>query len=333
MDLWTQLEFLGKGLSGFETFAGFKASFGKWKTIDVGARGVEKLTGLRNVPLLQERLVRLTFAITKKEAGLRLPDKVHDFHEVEMTAHQRDMYERVKSELLVEMQDKLTGDVDALAVHHILTRLLRLQQVTGGHITWDPVVDEEGNVVRAKRVERIVKPNPKVEAVVEMLEDPDRDPLAKTIVWCHFVPEIELLSEVLEARGHQHVTYYGAISHKIRERREESFNHDPATRVMVCNAQTAGEGLNLLGYDWEEKSPQLDTYVDHAIFFSCNWSALDRKQAEDRSHRRGMKMPVRYTDLVVPSTIDDQIRAKVRLKKEMADETLNIESVLREVLA
>ena len=331
LDLWTQLEFLGDGLSGFQSWKKFRTFHGVFE--ERGQHGVERLVGVQNIPLLKERLSRITFQITKAEAGLKLPDKVYDLWEVQMTEYQSELYDRVATQLAIEIEDRLKGGINNLTVENILTSLLRLAQITSGHIAWDPRVDPDtGDVLAPRRTEQVCSPNPKVEAVVEMLQDEERDPNGKTIVWAVFVEDIKAISRRLIEAGIQHVTYFGQVSQDNRDKALASFNGDPACRVMVCNPQTAAEGLNLVGYDWWEKEPKLETYTDHEIFFSQNWSAILRSQAEDRAHRRGTRMPVRITDLVVPNTVDEEIRKRVRGKQAVASMTLDIRGILAAVL-
>lgn len=332
-DLWAQLEAMGQGLSGFETYQGFKTFHGQFRNSAQG-HGIEKLVAIQNVPLLQERLARISFSMTKEEAGLKLPEKVYDFWEVTMTKQQAELYDRVANELRVEIEEQLADNPSSITVENVLVRLLRLAQITSGHVGFDPLVDEDtGEIKVARRTEQISWPNPKVEAVVQMLTDEERDPLGKTLIWCNFIPDIVAISKRLQELGIDHVTYYGGVSQDQREERERRFNWDPSCKVMVCNPQTAGEALNLVGYDWNNPdSPQEKTYTDHEIFFSCNWSALQRDQAEDRGHRRGMRAPnLRITDLIVPNTIDEEIRTRLRAKKDMARLVMDIREVLRAV--
>lgn len=333
MDLWTQLEACGRGLSGFESFEEFRKFHGNWVSVDGQVFGVEKLTALKNVPLLQERLARLTFAITKKEAGLQLPEKVYDFWEVKMTKRQAEVYEAVSTQLRAEIEDRLSDSADTVTVENILTQLLRLAQITSGHVGLDRKLDQlTGETLKERRTEQISWPNPKVEAVIEMLTAEDRDPLGKTIVWSCFVPDIKALEKRLTEAGIGHALYYGGVKQSDRDEMVRRFNWDPDCKVIVCNPQSASEALNLLGYDWDNPAgPQQKTYTDHEIFFACNWSSLMRDQAEDRAHRRGTRTQVRITDLVVPGTIDEEIRARVRQKKQMADLVLDIRAILRAV--
>lgn len=330
MDLWSQLEFLGDGCSGFQDYKTFKSFHGKWVkgSASDGRQGIEKLVGLKNIPLLQERLTRLSVQISKAEAGLNLPDKVYEIREVEMTKKQADIYKKIATELAIEIENKLTGDVNQMVIQNILTQLLRLAQITSGHIVWDEVRDPEGEeILSPRKVEQIDKQNPKVEAVLDMLKE-EEDKNSKFIIWCSFVPDIKILSQVLELNEVRHECYYGGTPQSKRDNIVESFNKDPELRVLVCNPQTAGEGLNLLGYDYENPDNS-STYTGHEIFFSQNWSAILRGQAEDRAHRRGTRMPVTITDLQVPGTIDEEIRERVNSKREMSTTVLDVTEILQ----
>jgi superfamily II DNA or RNA helicase len=331
MDLWSQLEFLREGASGFANFKKFREFHGVWERVSHAAQGVSKLIGLKHIPLLQERLAKLSFSVTKDEAGLNLPDKVRSIVEVEMTPYQSEVYSKIQDELAIEFKNQLSSTTDEMTVNHVLTKLLRLAQITSGFITFDGKVDQEGNILKEKRTQELSPLNPKISTVIEMLQDPERDPRAKCIVWCNFIHNITKISEALTAQGIKHGTYYGGVSSNSRDALVDAFNNDPTFKVLVCNPQTAGEGLNLLGYD--PRHPEaVDTFCDLEIFFSSNWSAIQRSQAEDRAHRRGTRMPVQVVDLLVPGTIDEEIIARVTHKREMAETALDLRQVLRSVL-
>ena len=327
-DLWTQLEFLGHGYSGFSKFSNFRKFHGVFS--DTSIPGVKKLEATKNVPLLQERLARLTFSITKEDAGLNLPDKVYDTYEVEMTEVQRKAYAAMSEHLAAEIEDQLSGDVSAVEVENILAKLLRLAQITSGHIGIAANIDPEtGATLSQREVKRIctIENNPKVQACVDILKAEDRDPKGKALIWCSFTEDIRTISERLTAEGIEHGCYYGITSQTERDELVARFNGDDSLKVLILNPQTAGEGLNLLGYD--ENS---DNYCDQEIFFSQNWSAILRGQAEDRAHRRGTRMPVRITDLTVPGTIDEEIRQRVQGKISMAEALTDLRQILTNVL-
>lgn len=325
MDLYALFEFLGKGQSGFSTYENFRSFYGVYKNIGDGQTHVQKLVGLRNVPLLQERLARLSFAITKKDANLQLPDKTYDIYEVQMTPKQAQFYRKVANELMILLEDAIGSP--KMTVEHILTQLLRLAQITSGHVKWD--ADEERNI--PARVEQIDEKNPKVEAVYDLLTSEDRDPNGKTIVWATFIEDIRILEKTLKERGIDCVSFHGGTSDKDREIAVWRFNNDPSCKVFIGNPATAGTGLNLLGYEPTAEEQQ-DTYCDHEIFFSANWSAVQRSQAEDRAYRKGTKRSVRITDLVVPGSIDEEIRERVTGKLQMALAIQDIRDIMQRMV-
>jgi SNF2 family DNA or RNA helicase len=329
MDLWSQLEFMNNGLSGFHSFKSFRSFHGVFEGTNIAESGVQKLVGLQNIPLLQERLSRVSFSVSKDEAGLCLPDKVRSIHEIEMTTYQADVYKRMQEQLALEIEDKLAGDVDEVTAKNILVQLLRLAQITSGFITFDAVYDEDGREIRARKTQELSPENPKVEATLEILRE--QDPNAKAIIWCNFIHNIEVLSKALTAAGIVHGCYFGGTSHADRDALVDRFNNDPTFKVLIANPATAGEGLNLLGYNLSDPDNSI-TYCDLEIFFSSNWSAIQRSQAEDRAHRRGTRMPVTIVDLVVPGTIDQEILDRVTKKRDMADTVSDLRETLNRIL-
>ena len=336
-DLWSQLEFLGHGLSGFSTFSNFRSFHGKFETQNIQGSRIQKLVGLKGLPLIQERLSRLSFLLNKSEADLGLPDKVYDMYEVSMTPTQKEWYVKLRDELCVQIETALADETKTLSIDHILTMLLHLAQITSGHVKWNPEEeeDENGNAAVGK-VEQIPGGNPKVDAVLEMIkEQEETDPNCKTIVWATFIEDVRVLSETLAERGVNHVVYHPKGQKEYRAKdafaAAERFNNDKDCKVFIGNPASGGEGLNLIGYD-KENADEYETFAGHEIFFSCNWSSVQRSQAEDRAHRRGTRNNVRITDLMIPGTIDEEIRARVMAKRASAMAIQDIREILTNIL-
>ena len=327
MDLWSQLEFLGKGESGFADFKNFKEFYGVY--MDRGDGSGNKLVDVQNLPFIRERLSRLAFITTKQEALPDLPDKVYDIIEVAMTDFQRECYDKLRQELVVKIeQSLLESENKQLVINNSLTELLRLAQITSGFIAWDAVIDELGNVIGERKIE-FFTPNAKLDALIEVLKE--KGPNDKTIVWAHFIPDIKAIHERLIQEGIKHVLYYGGTKEAEREEAKHAFNFDRDTKVFVGSAGAGGTGLNLLGYP-PNASDGYDTNCNHVIYYSQDWSSPKRRQSEDRAHRRGTREPVRCTDLVVAGTIDEEIRARVVKKRMLAYAVSDIRDILKAVL-
>lgn len=324
LDLFTQFEFLGEGLSGFTSFGQFRGFHGVYDPDTNVKNPIERLIGIRGLPLLQERLVRLSFLITKKEAGLKLPEKLYDISEVEMTTIQSKMYEKLRKELVVEIEEILSTPTTmdkTVTCNHILTRLLRLAQITSGHIKWD-----DG------RVEQIPGTNPKVKELIRILNEHFRsDPLGKCIVWCTFIEDMRIISQAFKHCKINHTGYHRVIDTKSKFKdsfeAQKEFNCNSDVKVFLANPASAGEGLNIVGYDTLNESSS-KTYTSLVIYFSSNWSMIQRAQSEDRAHRRGTRANVRITDLVVPGTIDEDIRARVMEKRETASLIQDVKKII-----
>lgn len=323
-DLYTQLEFLGQGLSGFTSFKHFCGFHGLYDPDIKVINPIEKLIGIKGLPLLQERLARLTYITTKKEAGLKLPEKLYSVSEVEMTIVQAKLYEKLRKELVVEIEQILSAPTTmdkAVTVNHILTRLLRLAQITSGHIKWD-----NGNV------EQIPGGNPKVKELHRILkEDMSNDILGKCIVWCTFIEDMRIISKSFDLCNIKHAGYHNVIQQKYKYKDSftaiDAFNCDPSIKVLVANPASAGEGLNIVGYDIKNQSIS-KTYTSYVIYFSSNWSMIQRSQSEDRAHRRGTRSNVHIIDLVVPRTIDEDIRTRVMEKRQIASMIQDVREIL-----
>lgn len=325
LDLFAQFEFMNKGGSGFGSWKAWKEFYGVYEN----QSGQGRLVGYQNMPFMQETLARKSYQITKKEALPNLPDKTYDRLDVEMTPHQRDIYEQAAEQLAVEIENDMNSSENkSLVINNILTKLLRLNQITSGFISWDPIQDLEEETTAPREIE-FFSPNPKLDCIIEELKE--RPATSKTIIWCCWMPTIQRISERLTAEGIKHVMYRGKTKEAERDAAVKSFNEDFDTKVFLGNPGAGGIGLNLLGYK-PETPDEYETNADWTVWFAQDWSALKRWQGEDRNHRRGTRVSVRNTDVCVPGSIDDQIRDRLLKKKKNATEVSDISEIIKAVL-
>jgi len=341
LDLFTQFEFMGQGYSGFYSYKAFKKFFAAWKMDQ--ATGREAMVGLQNMPFMKERLARYSFFVKQVDVQPELPDMVFDQVEVEMSAPQQAAYEQLRDQLAIEAEADLTraegSSNRTMIINNVLVKMLKLAQITSGFLSWSPVLDEmTGDVIEEARIDRF-DPDHKLESLVHMLKR--KTPEEKTVVWSCWVQNIKTIRARLAVEGIDAVTYYGGTSDHDREIAEYRFNCDKKCTVLIGNPAAGGTGLNLLGYppegheiytelrltpdDWE-------TNADHEIYYSQNWSPTARSQSQKRLHRRGTRKPVRVTDLVVPGSIDEEIRAVVLQKQITAWSISDLRKVLSSIM-
>lgn len=338
LDVFYQLEFLGEGLSGFRDWKAFRSYYERYAEDEEGrstARdyGDRKLIGWKNLPLLQERLARLAFFITKKEAMPSLPDKVYDTIEAKMGKQQREYYKQAQSQLAVEIEEELASSTNmAMTMENVLTKMLRLSQITSGFIVLDRAIGEDGKPIKTNYDDRVVffEDCPKLDAVVDLVKEKDAN--SKTIVWCCWIPAVKELSKRMTAAGIDHVVFTGNTSERDRENAQRRFNEDPNCRCFIGNPAAGGVGMNLPGYKPMEPDA-LSTNADHTVYVACTWSHVHRSQSEDRNHGRNRnRVAVRVTDLCVPGTIDDEIRERLLNKKAFSMEIQDVRNVMKRLL-
>lgn len=326
LDIYSQFEFMGKGYSGFMSWKEFKNFYGVFDRGEDG-RG-EKLVAIQNMPFMKERMSRFSFVVKKNEVLKDLPEKLYDVVEVEMTDRQRECYDQLRKTLVLEIENELNSSENKqLVINSALTKLLRLAQITSGFISWDATVSDDGEIISPRAIEYFT-PNAKLDALEEILAE--KGPNDKTIIWAHWRPDIMAISERLKKLNIRHCLFYGGTNEADREAARYAFNYDPETKIIVGSAGAGGTGLNLIGYPPGDTSYK--TNCNHAIYYSQDWSFLKRDQSEARNHRKGTRENVRVTDLCVPGTIDEEIRARVVKKKITAWEISDLRDVLSSVL-
>ena len=327
LDMYAQFEFLGKGFSGFYKWKNFKKFYGKYRKDEAG---FDKLVAVQRLPFMKHRLAKLSYAVTKKEALPDLPDKVYDIHEVEMSLQQQKAYNDLCEHLITLIEsDFAKGGSTAVTAEHVLKRMLKLAEITSGFLKVAPEYSPEGVEITPSHIVEFDR-NPKLEALVDILKNKEIN--EKTIVWACFVHDVEAIASRLQNEGIRAVNYYGKTSHTQRELAVKNFNCDPSIKVFVGNPQACGTGVNLLGFD-PELPDDYDTNADHAIIYSQNWQPSTRWQCEDRNHRLGIRTKIRYTDLCVMGTIDEEIRDRVSDKKLSAMQiTEDVKEIIKRVL-
>jgi len=234
---------------------------------------------------LVQKAHSIAFRVTKAEA-LDLPEETTQPRYVELEPKTLRIYNELKREAIAELE---SGIVTA---QNVLTKLLRLSQVTGGFVT-----DVDGQVQQVG--------GEKMRAFEETLDDL-LNAGKKVVVFARFIPEIRAICKALEKRGLQYRYITGEVSQAERGEAVQAFQTMPEVKVFVAQIQTAGLGITL-------------TAADTAIFYSMDFSLANHEQAKARIHRIGQRHPVTYIYLLTAGTVDEKIFEALREKKNVAD--------------
>ena len=316
LDIFAQFKFLNIHLLGFQSYYAFKAHFAEIlpESSALVQNILQKLPAnkRRNVPQivatdsngrpkyknldeLQKLMDPHCFRIKREQCG-DTPEKLYSTRSVPLTDEQKHHYDLVVENILVETSH---GE---LTVSNQLTRLLRLQQITGGFMPHD---HDDGHAQPLKQN--------RIEALLQEVEQVP----GGVIVWARFRAELNAIAEALrEAYGHAAVVeYHGGIADELREQAKTAFKletHDqfPKVRFFVGNQAAGSYGLEL-------------TVADHVVYYSNLFSLEKRLQSEDRPITLMKPQGVAYLDLQALGTVDDKIVAALQGKKEVADSLLD----------
>ncbi len=326
LDLYSIFEFLDRGMSGFSSYSKFKEQYAE--VIKLGDHGRDVVKSVRNIPLLKKRLGEVSFIVRKDEVLKDLPEKYYDIVEVEFTAKQSKDYTNLAKEMIIEIEKDLE-EAEAegrreIAVNNALVKLMKLAQIASGFLIVPEEIGPDGEPTSARHIVEYT-PNPKLDGLVELLQElPENE---KVLVWATWDYDHKAIHKRLTELGIEHVMYVGGTNDADRVEAERRINEDPTCRVFVGNPDAGGAGLNLLGYV-PGKNDGEGSNVSWNIYYSQSHRPVSRWQSEDRSHRRGTRVRIRITDLVVTGTIDEDIRVKVLKKKMHAMSVQDIREIL-----
>ena len=288
LDLYTQCKFLNEHLLGFSSYYSFQNRYAcmvdKW----FGGRKVSVIKSYQRLDELSKSIEPFSYRVLKEDC-LDLPDKIYIRREIELTEEQLKMYQSMKIVAMAALKGKV------VKAPHVLTQLMRLHQITCGH-----VMTETGEIVDIE--------NNRLKELINILEEVE----SKVIIWSHYTHDIRKISaELRKIYGEDSVVeYYGKTDSEIRQESIDRFQ-DPRSpvRFFVGNPQTGGYGITL-------------TAASTVIYYSNGYDLEKRLQSEDRAHRIGQKKSVTYIDLIAEKTVDEKIVKALRKKINIASEVL-----------
>jgi len=304
LDLYQQFQILDPDIIGIGDYFSFRSRYA-----EMGGFENRQVIGYNNVEELMGLVKPYVFQCTKKEA-LDLPEKLYTRRIVKMTKEQEKVYREIDKESETMISDAVSrGTPFELVVEQVLAKYNALQQVTGGFVNYDDIleVDEFGGTVdKVRKSAWLVEPerNPKVKELMAIAEEHGDKPI---IVWAKFRNEIEIIVNALRAKyGPDSVAeYHGGISREDRKASMAGFK-EGRHRFFVANQQTGGTGLTI-------------NEANVVVYFSNSLKLVERLQSEDRNHRIGQKNDVLYIDLVCQGTKDVDVMQAIRDKKDVAD--------------
>ena len=281
LDLFSQYLFLAPEVFG-NNFFEFRSRY----AVMGGYEGREVI-GYKNLDELIRREYDIGYRVTKKDA-LDLPEQVFETIPVHMDRKTENLYNKLVESCIAELEEEKTVKLD-----NVLTKLLRLQQFTGGFLKTD----------EAPEPEKIF--DGKLDALSDILEDHVISSGKKLVIFCRFKAEIKAIKELLEKKKIKYGCIYGEVSMQDRGDIVSKFQTDPETKVFLAQEDTAGLGITL-------------TAADTAVYYSVNYNYASYAQSLARIHRIGQHNTCTYIHLVCEGTVDEKVLEALQCKEETA---------------
>ena len=281
IDIFSQYRFLDPTVFGMNFYA-FRSRYAI-----MGGFNQRQIIGYKDLDKLIKKEHSIAYRVTKDEA-LDLPEQTFLTRYIQLEGKAKTLYDQIKRDSFAELENG--GQITAPTV---LTKLLRLQQFTGGFIQADGGTKPQ-HVFDGK-----------LKALEEILDDYVIDAGKKLVVFCRFRPEIDLIQGLLEKKKIRYCSIYGDI--KIDDRGDivKDFQNNPETKVFLAQIDTAGLGITL-------------TAADTCVYYSVNFNYAAYSQSLARIHRIGQKNCCTYIHLVVEKTIDATVLKALAKKEDLA---------------
>jgi SNF2 family DNA or RNA helicase len=278
LDFWGQYRFLDSRIFGKSYYA-FRAKYAT-----MGGYQNKQVVGFRNLEDAADKAHSIAYRVTKKDA-LDLPEEMDQTIYACLDSNAKKFYQEMETQMWTEIEGK---EVNAQIV---LTKLMKLAQITGGFVNSD-----DGTVVEANTA--------KLDALRDLIESYPKG--KKLVIFANFRAEIAGIVKAVKDLGRTVSEFTGDTPYEMREKINIDFQTQEYPEVLVLQAQTGGRGITL-------------TAADTLIFYGLNYSLENYEQAKARIHRIGQKNKVTYVHIIAKNTVDETIIDALKGKKDVAD--------------
>ncbi|MCB1044283.1 MAG: DEAD/DEAH box helicase [Acidobacteria bacterium] len=289
-ELRTLLDLVYPGLLG--SGASFQEQF---------ANPIQKYGSSRALQALKDVTSPFILRRSKSDVLEDLPPKSETTLRLDLSAFERDLYDRLRQEGMASWQDESPTFTSAFQLVNKLKQLCNHPSL---------VLETSG------------LPGTKWQAFIELLDEALLD--NKVVVFSQYLKTIDLICRHLT---HRHIGY-SVITGSTTDRQGEiaRFQTDPACQVFVGSLNASGVGIDL-------------TAATTVIHYDRWWNPAREEQATDRVHRIGQTDQVQVYRFVTKATIEERIDHLIEQKRSLlndivafddatAQKTLNLQELM-----
>jgi SNF2 family DNA or RNA helicase len=276
IDIWAQFRFLDPTILD-PTFGSFKL-----RHAVMGGYFNKEIKGWRDLDELKRKFYTIAFRVTNEV--LDLPPELDQSLYATLSPRAARVYRDMEEHLIAELESGLITAANALV------RLLRLQQITGGTVTDDSLVEHQIDTA-------------KEDALTDFLSD--LDPTEPVAVFARFKSDLRAI--------HRAATKAGLCSGEL------SGDHDDLAAwqrgaigdptILAVQIQAGGIGVDL-------------TRARYAVYYSMGFSLTDYLQSRARVRRPPQTRPVTYYHILVTDSIDETVLRAVLARQDLIHSTL-----------
>ena len=224
---------------------------------------------------IYQRISDITISM-KAMDYLKMPECIFVNHEVEMSAAERKLYDQLKSDLIIPLED---GDIDAANAASLSNKLL--QMANGA------VYDENKEV-------RVIHQH-KLDALEDLIEAANGQPV---LIAYWFKHDRQRIIEHLESIGYK----FGKNLRDIKDSEDIKLWNAGQLPVALIHPASAGHGLNI----------QSGGHI--LIWYGLTWSLELYQQTNARLWRQGQTQTVTIHHIVTKNTVDEDVLAALASK-------------------
>lgn len=251
----------------------------------------KQIVGVKNEKELTQKLKSLMIRRLKKDV-LDLPDVQYIKKRVDLTDAQRKVYDKVVSDMEIE----IVGKDDPDEIENALTKLLRLKQICGTLLNFTGK-DESAKLDLA------------VEDAIEIMKSGH-----KVIVFTQFRDVQEAFCQRIDKLAPEFDIWElnGDVKQHDRQPIVKEWSDHDRPGAIVCMLQVAGVGLNM-------------TAARHIQFLDKLWVPGLNQQAVDRAHRIGQDetQPVQVIEYLCKGTVETRVEQVLTTKSKLFGTIVN----------
>lgn len=281
VDLYSQYRFLDPTVFG-NNFYKFRNRF-----CVMGGFNKRQIVNYKDLDLLIKKEHSIAYRVTKKEA-LDLPEQTFETRYITLAPSEKKLYNTLKKESATEL-----ANGETISASTVLTKLLRLQQFTGGFVIADG--EEKPQQIGSG----------KINALEDIVDDYVIDSGKKLVIFARFRAELDLIQKLLDKKKLKYGVIYGDIKLSDRGEIVKDFQENEETKVFLAQIDTAGLGITL-------------TAADTCVYYSVNFNYAAYSQSLARIHRIGQRNTCTYIHLTTKGTVDELIMKALHKKEDLA---------------